>query len=93
MTTVHVGSINKPTFDVHEDLLKRHSVFFKAALDKQGERPEERRINLLEDDTDLFDMFVCVLYTGVIFSARDFRLRQRAGSQFHSDGEWTRIGA
>lgn len=66
---VDVGSYEeRQTFDVHEDLLKAHSRFFCAALNKEWKEGQERKVSLPEDDPEHFELSYHFLYTGRIYS-------------------------
>ncbi|KAL6707974.1 hypothetical protein ACN47E_003648 [Coniothyrium glycines] len=69
--TVLVGKEEKK-FVLHEKLLVHYSGFFRAALTGKFKEAEEKVARLLDDDADVFEMFVHWLYHG------DFPDRARA---------------
>ena len=69
--TVKVGTGDNDVFDIHEDLLKRHSGFFEKALSGTWKESSERTIELEEEDPEDFEIFYHFLYTGTIFSTQD----------------------
>ena len=91
MITVGVGPEDVQTFDVNEDLLKRHSEFFRAALSRDWKEKEERCVKLPEDDPETFKLFVPFAYTGKVFSARENDFRQNEYGTGHTDREYRRI--
>lgn len=57
---------------MHEDLLSRHSEFFKAALTRgKWKEQQDRLVSLPEHNVEAFNIFQHFLYTGSIFSARE----------------------
>ncbi|KAK3722424.1 hypothetical protein LTR37_002416 [Vermiconidia calcicola] len=59
------------TFNVHKDLLTKHSEFFKAALSSEWKEGQERVVRLRElENPEPFKLFVDFLYTGKIFSGK-----------------------
>ncbi|KAK5697052.1 hypothetical protein LTR17_024046 [Elasticomyces elasticus] len=69
MVTVCVGTGEEAReFHVHDEILKRHSDFFKAAL--AGDRWQEgveRKVSLPEDKPEVFEGFQCFIYSGLSF--------------------------
>ena len=70
MVTVEVGRTNE-IFDVHENLLLRHSDFFKAALSGGWRERDERKVTLSEEKTEIFEIFSRFIYSGSIFSHKE----------------------
>ena len=58
-------------FYIHEDILKRHSDFFCAALRNDWREACEGVIRLPEDDPEAFLVFANFLYSGQLSIARD----------------------
>ncbi|KAK4889097.1 hypothetical protein LTR27_012065 [Elasticomyces elasticus] len=69
IVTVYVGRGDKARdFSIHDEILKQHSDFFKAAL--AGDRWQEgveRKVSLPEDDPETFEGFQCFIYSGKTF--------------------------
>ena len=64
---VVVGS-DEQCFYVHTSLLCRHSKFFKAALKEEWAEGQERLVELLEEDPDMFNYYIQWLHDGTIFT-------------------------
>lgn len=65
--TIVVGA-EKKHFSLHEDLLKRHSEYFHAAIDGPFEESSARRVQLPDNcSVDAFAIFAQFIYTGKIF--------------------------
>ncbi|KAI8939494.1 hypothetical protein NX059_003265 [Plenodomus lindquistii] len=52
------------TFDVHENLLTTRSLFFRKALSGVWQESVTRRVNLTDDEKEIFHIYVNLLYTG-----------------------------
>lgn len=62
-----VGSGDKQqNFDVHEAILITRSSFFKAALSGDWTEAKARVVKLPEDDPDVFQNYIHLLYTGLL---------------------------
>ncbi|KAK4952681.1 hypothetical protein LTR10_009487 [Elasticomyces elasticus] len=70
---VHVGDGTRmKTFDVYQDVVVRHSEFFKAALKPETwKEGQERSVSLPEDHAKYFEIFFHFLNSGRVFSDRD----------------------
>ncbi|KAL9095496.1 MAG: hypothetical protein Q9165_002367 [Trypethelium subeluteriae] len=55
-------------FTVHEDLLRGHSPVFVAALSKGWKEVETREILFCDDNPDVFELYVCWMYAGRLWS-------------------------
>lgn len=65
MATITVGSgHDSEVFTVHEDMLRRQSAFFNAALDKKWQQTQKLEIELPHDDVDVFEIYLEWLYSG-----------------------------
>lgn len=66
MVKIRVG---KPSteFVVHEALLSHYSSYFRAALNSNFKEGRSKEIELLEDDAEIFKIFVHFLYTGSLY--------------------------
>ncbi|KAK5714077.1 hypothetical protein LTR15_010985 [Elasticomyces elasticus] len=82
MVTVSVGTGEKARdFHVHEEVIKRHSDFFNAAL--AGDRWQEgveRKVSLPEDKPKTFEGFQSFIYSGLSF------LEDEASRQVSDEG-------
>lgn len=59
------------SFYVHEDKLKQHSEYFKAALSGEWQEAREREVCLAEDDVAAFDIFAGFVYSGKLTIANN----------------------
>ncbi|KAI4612439.1 hypothetical protein J4E80_007172 [Alternaria sp. BMP 0032] len=64
-TIVKVGAEGK-RYNLHIDLLKHHSGYFRGALSGAFKETDDGIITLIDIDTDAFDVFVDWIYTGVV---------------------------
>lgn len=58
-------------FHVHEDALRRHSEFFRAALIGDWNEAREGIVRLPEEDPEVFDTFVTFVYSGRVNVPQD----------------------
>lgn len=59
---LRVGDNPPQEFSVHEGVLREHSAFFRAALDKKWREGHSRQIDLPSDESDVVAAFVDWLY-------------------------------
>jgi len=68
--SVHVDSGRATeTFDAHENLLIKHSKFFRAAPPGEWTESTKRTVSLKEDNAEDFALFYDFLYTGQVFGS------------------------
>lgn len=82
------GEDSNKAFDVHEELLKKHSEFFRSALKKEWREGHSQSIALDDeaDDPEIFAIFYHFLYTGQIFSSKS-----GDSEDTNWDEEWDRL--
>ncbi|KAF2167897.1 hypothetical protein M409DRAFT_53847 [Zasmidium cellare ATCC 36951] len=66
IVTIIVGTDNVETFTTHTEVLKKHSPFFKAALDKKWQEGQSLQIELAEDEVEVVEAYLGWLYDGKI---------------------------
>ncbi len=81
------------TFDVHTDLLTKHSDFFKAALHETWKEGQTRQVELQETDPEHFAIFKNFLYSGRIYSSKEDDLAKDVIDHLgrSPDKEWNRL--
>lgn len=72
LITITVGENHKAEkFLIHDFLLKEHSKFFEAALNGPWKEGREKKLNLPDDEPDVFGAYVEYLFTGKIATATE----------------------
>ncbi|KAF2209495.1 hypothetical protein CERZMDRAFT_5765, partial [Cercospora zeae-maydis SCOH1-5] len=72
VVTITVGTgANSEDFVVHDFLLKQSSSFFQAALKEEWKEGQEKIVNLPEDHSEAFALYVEWLFSGKIASGSD----------------------
>ncbi|KAK3619784.1 hypothetical protein LTR56_023798 [Elasticomyces elasticus] len=88
MVAVHVGKgTSMKSFEVYEELLIRHSEFFRAAVSKKWREGQERAVSLPEDKPGHFEIFFNFLNGGQIFSSKE----GDHDPEQNTDLEWSRL--
>lgn len=91
--TVQIGEEEaSKTFTVHENLLVKHSDFFRTALNGRWAESKSHSLPLPEHDPDSFSVFTQFLYTGQVYTATDDEddLTVEDGKVVR-DKEWSRL--
>ncbi|KAK3619783.1 hypothetical protein LTR56_023797 [Elasticomyces elasticus] len=94
IVTISVGKGSEVReFSVHEELLCRHSDFFKAALNGSRWREGlEGKVSLPEEEPEFFEGFQAFLYSGFIFTNDPAQKEEADDSGCYNDNEYETMG-